>query len=121
MIVGSCDAIHGPALAFCGTLGAVVVSVQYRLAPEHPYPAAPEDCYAALTWTADHADELGIDLTRLAIYGESAGGGLTVATALMARDRGGPKLSFMMAVCPILDDRNDTPSSHEIVDVGMWD
>jgi len=121
MCFGSCDANHGQSVAFCASLGAVVVSVQYRLAPEHPYPAAPEDCYAALTWMAAHTDELGVDPERIAIYGESAGGGLTIATALMARDRGGPKLSYMMAIYPMIDDRNETPSSHEIVGVGLWD
>lgn len=76
----------------------VVVSVDYRLAPEHPYPAAIDDCYAALTWMTDKAELLGIDLDRVAIAGASGGGGLTAALALMARDKGG-KPSFSKCRC----------------------
>jgi acetyl esterase/lipase len=85
--------------------GVVLVSVGYRLAPEHPYPAGVEDCHAALTWTAAHADELGID-GRLVLAGASAGGGLAAATALLHRDRGGADLTGLMLICPMLDDRN---------------
>ncbi|BBH24066.1 esterase [Paenibacillus baekrokdamisoli] len=92
----------------------VVVSVDYRLAPEHPYPAAIEDCYAALKWMADSAVELNIDITRIAIAGASAGGGLTAALSLMARDKGGPAISFQMPLYPMIDDRNLSVSSHEI-------
>ncbi|HHX75043.1 MAG TPA: alpha/beta hydrolase [Firmicutes bacterium] len=98
----------------------VVVSVDYRLAPEHPYPAALEDCYAALEWMAANAGSLGIDPQRLAVAGASAGGGLTVATALLARDRGGPALQFMAPLCPMLDNTNTTPSSYEITDRRFW-
>jgi acetyl esterase/lipase len=101
--------------------GVVVVSVEYRLAPEYPYPAGVEDCYAGLTWTAAHAAELGIDPDRLLIAGASAGGGLSAAVALMARDRGGPALIGQMLGCAMLDDRNQTPSSYELDRQGMWD
>lgn len=97
----------------------VVVSVDYRLAPEHPYPAAIEDCYAGLQWTADHADTLQLDSSRIVIAGASAGGGLTAALSLMARDRGGPKIAFQMPLYPMLDDRNETPSSYEINEENM--
>lgn len=88
----------------------VVVSVDYRLAPEHPFPAAPEDCYAALLWAAAHADELGVDLDRLVVTGGSAGGALTAAITLMARDRGGPEIAYQALMIPVIDDRLDTPS-----------
>ena len=101
-------------------LGCVVVSVEYRLAPEHPHPAPVEDCYAGLVWTAKNAAELGIDPDRLAVGGLSAGGGLAAGTVLLARDRGGPALAFQLLVCPMLDDRNVTPSSHEFAEAVVW-
>ena len=102
------------------TLGAVVVSVEYRLAPEHPFPAPVEDCYAGLTWMAEHAAELGIDRTRLAIGGLSAGGGLAAAVALMARDRGRPALCFQLLDIPEVDDRLCTPSVKAYVAPPLW-
>jgi acetyl esterase/lipase len=99
----------------------VVVSVEYRLAPEHPDPAPVEDCYAGLVWTAEHADELGIDGGRIIIAGGSAGGGLAAGVALMARDRGGPVLAAQMLMCPMIDDRNNTPSSRQMAGKGVWD
>ena len=121
MILGDVAGEDVSASKLCEAVGAVVVSVEYRLAPEHPHPAPMEDCYAGLVWMAGEAAELGIDADRLAIYGGSAGGGLTLSTALLARDRGGPALCFMMPIYPMIDDRNETPSSHEITDVGIWD
>ncbi|MEV6302536.1 alpha/beta hydrolase [Actinoplanes sp. NPDC051861] len=100
---------------------AVIVSVEYRLAPEHPHPAPAEDCYAGLVWTAKHAAELGIDPDRLLIAGASAGGGLAAAVTLMARDRGGPALAGQMLLCPMIDDRNDTPSAEQMAGRGVWD
>jgi acetyl esterase len=102
------------------TLGAVAVSVEYRLAPEHPYPAPAEDCYAGLKWMADHAGELGIDASRVAIGGVSACGGLAAAVALMARDRGGPELCFQLLDIPELDDRLQTPSMLAYDDTPCW-
>lgn len=102
-------------------LGVVVVSVEYRLAPEHPHPAPVEDCYAGLVWTAEHAAELNIDPARLLLYGASAGGGLSAGTALLARDRGGPALSHQILLCPMLDDRGITASSQELDGEGVWD
>ncbi|CAM3538161.1 alpha/beta hydrolase [Marinicrinis lubricantis] len=98
----------------------VVVSPDYRLAPEHPFPAAIEDCYAALQWMTDAAAELNIDPARVAIGGASAGGGLTAALALMARDKGGPPICFQLPLYPMIDDRNVLSSSFEIMDNRVW-
>jgi acetyl esterase/lipase len=102
------------------TLDAVVVSVEYRLAPEHPFPAAIEDCYAALRFTAANAAELGVDPDRIAIAGQSAGGGLAAGTALLARDRGAPRPCFQLLDIPELDDRLDTPSMRAFTDTPLW-
>jgi acetyl esterase/lipase len=121
MVLGDIAGEDATASMLCAEIGAVVVSVEYRLAPEHPHPAPVEDCYAGLVWTADNAAALGIDPDRLAIYGGSAGGGLTLGTALLARDRQGPALRLTMPIYPMIDDTNTTASSHEITDVGIWD
>jgi acetyl esterase/lipase len=86
-------------------LGVLVVNVSYRLAPEHPFPAGLDDCYTALAWLHEQADELGIDPDRVAIGGASAGGGMAASLAQMAHDRGGPSVSFQLLVYPMLDDR----------------
>ena len=109
------------ALAHAEKLGAAVVSVAYRLAPETPHPGPVEDCYAGLVWTAEHAHELGVDPARIILGGASAGGGLAAAVALLARDRGGPALLAQMLLCPMLDDRNETPSSYQMAGLGVWD
>ena len=121
MIMGSIEGENLKAAMLCETIQAVVVSVEYRLAPENPHPAPIQDCYEALVWMSKNATELGFDPDRLAIVGGSAGGGLAIATALMARDQEFPKLCFQMANYPMIDDRNETPSSKEITDVGIWD
>jgi acetyl esterase/lipase len=121
MIMGGLDGDNVRLSEYVEQLGCVAVSVDYRLAPENRHPAPVEDCYAGLVWTAAHADELGIDPARIIIGGASAGGGLAAATTLLARDRGGPALIFQFLIYPMLDDRNITPSSHEILDVGVWD
>ena len=88
----------------------VVVSVDYALAPERPYPAALDDALAALGWVAANATDLGADTDRLAVGGSSAGAGLAAATCLTVRDRGGPDICFQLLVYPMLDDRMDSPS-----------
>ena len=90
---------------WCQELGIIGFSVEYRLAPEHPYPAALEDCYAGLLWVITHATELGVDPTRLGVGGSSAGGGLAACLSLAARDRSGPDISFAALLYPMLDDR----------------
>jgi acetyl esterase/lipase len=108
-------------LAWAKELDAVVVSVEYRLAPEHPHPAPIEDVYAGLEWTAKHAAELGGDPQRIVVAGASAGGGLSAALALLTRDRGGPELIGQLLMCPMLDDRNDSPSTYQMAGLGVWD
>ncbi len=120
MIVGDIGMDDTTCAALVEKLGCVVVSVEYRLAPEHPHPAPVEDCYAGLAWTAEHAQALGIDRARLAIAGASAGGGLAAATALLARDRGGPRLAYQCLIYPMLDDRNITASSREFSAIPSW-
>ncbi|HLY56527.1 MAG TPA: alpha/beta hydrolase [Stellaceae bacterium] len=101
------EAIHRELAA---DLGITIVSVDYRLAPETPHPGPVEDCYAALKWLHAEAEELGVDPTRLAIGGESAGGGLAAALALLARDRGEVPVRFQHLIYPMLDDRTCTAS-----------
>lgn len=108
-------------LPFIASHGAVVVSVEYRLAPEFPDPVPVEDCYAGLVWTAEHAAELGIDPSRLLVGGASAGGGLSAGVTLLARDRQGPSLRASLLIYPMLDDRNESVSSHQIQGIGVWD
>ena len=91
----------------------VVVSVDYRLAPEHKFPAAADDAYAATAWVAQHAQELGADASRVAIGGDSAGGNLTAAVALMARERAGPPLAFQVLIYPVLDLASESASRKE--------
>ncbi|MFP7494735.1 alpha/beta hydrolase [Terribacillus saccharophilus] len=93
-------------------LSCTVVSVDYRLAPETRYPGAIEDCYAALKWIHDNAEELEIDRSRIAIGGSSAGGGLTAALAILARDRGEVKVAFQNLIVPMLDDRTGIKEPH---------
>ena len=94
-------------------LGAVVVSVDYRLAPEHPFPAAAEDAFAATAWVAEHASELGLDPTRLAVGGDSAGGNIAAVTTLMARDRGAPAIAYQLLIYPNTDATMSHPSIDE--------
>jgi acetyl esterase/lipase len=119
-VLGDLDMFHAHVLRLADELGIVIVSVDYRLAPEHPFPAPVEDCYAALKWAAAKAEELGIDPARIGVGGESAGGGLTAGTALLARDRGGPELCFQYLGIPELDDRLDTESMRDYVDTPLW-
>ncbi|MGD0291458.1 MAG: alpha/beta hydrolase [Candidatus Binataceae bacterium] len=101
-------------------IGCVAVSVDYRLAPEHPFPAPVEDCYAGLKWLFRHAGEFGVEPARIAIGGASGGGGLCAGLALMARDRGEVQVAFQLLIYPMIDDRNVTPASYAITDPRMW-
>ena len=106
--------------SFAARFGCVVCSVEYRLAPEDPFPAGVEDCYAGLRGFFAQAVELGIDPGLIGIAGISAGGGLAAAVALLARDRGEVALAFQMPLCAQLDDRHITPSSRSIHDARVW-
>jgi acetyl esterase/lipase len=101
-------------------VGCVAVSVDYRLAPEHPFPAPVEDCYTGLKWLFRHADELGVEPSRIAIGGASGGGGLAAGLALLTRDRGEVQVAFQLLVYPMIDDRNVTSASYAITDPRMW-
>ncbi|MEI5674364.1 MULTISPECIES: alpha/beta hydrolase [unclassified Nocardioides] len=108
-------------LALADPLGMAVVSVEYRLAPETPHPGPVEDCYAGLVWTAAHAGELRIDPDRIVVAGASAGGGLAAGLTLLSRDCGGPSIAAALLLAPMLDDRNDSPSAHQMRGLGIWD
>ncbi|MDH3705865.1 MAG: alpha/beta hydrolase [Acidimicrobiia bacterium] len=117
---GSIDMMDAACQRYCAETDAVFVSVGYRLAPEDPFPAGLHDCYAALVWMAEHAAELGVDPARIGIGGGSAGGGLSAAIALLARDVGGPALCFQFLQIPELDDRLETPSMQRFTDTPLW-
>jgi acetyl esterase/lipase len=119
-VLGSIAMEHAQTTSLARGVGAVVVSVEYRLAPEHPFPAAVDDAYAALVWLHGHAASLGVDPTRIAVVGNSAGAGLAAALTLMARDRGGPPIRFQYLGIPVLDDRLTTHSMTTMVDTPMW-
>jgi acetyl esterase len=119
-MVGSIDTEHANAAQLADRLGIVVASVEYRLAPEHPFPAGLDDCYAALGWLHANAAELEVDRARIAVFGQSAGGGLAAAVALLARDCGGPALCFQFLGIPELDDRLQTASMRAFTDTPMW-
>jgi acetyl esterase len=102
-VIGTLDSYDATCRELAQGAGCVVVSVDYRLAPEHRYPAAPEDCYAALKWVAANAASLGADANRLAVGGDSAGGNLSAVVSQMARDKGGPAIRFQLLIYPVTD------------------
>lgn len=112
-VIGSLDTHDGTCRSLCRRAGCVVVSVDYRLAPEHLFPAAPEDCYAATCWVAENAASVGVDATRLAVGGDSAGGNLAAVVPLMALERQGPELCFQLLIYPVTDCAFDTLSYRE--------
>jgi acetyl esterase/lipase len=120
MISGTARDSLGDVLDLAEQVGAAVVSVEYRLAPETPHPGPAEDCYAGLLWTVENAHALGIDEEQIVLVGGSAGGGIAAALALLSRDRGGPSLAGQLLMCPMLDDRNDSPSVHQMAELPMW-
>jgi len=101
-------------------LNCVVASVEYRLAPEHPFPAPLEDCYTALKWVADNVDQFGVNPTRIAIGGASAGGGLAAGLGLLARDRGEVNVCYQLLIYPMIDDSNVAQAGPDIPDTVLW-
>jgi acetyl esterase/lipase len=102
------------------TVGGAVVSVDWLRAPEHPFPAPMDDCYAGLAWTHRHAAELNVDPERIAVGGASSGGGSAAGLVLLARDRGEFPVCFQLLIYPMLDDRNVTPASVTLTDRRVW-
>jgi acetyl esterase len=115
-VVGSLDTFDPICRALAAAVPAVVVAVDYRLAPEHRFPAAVEDSYAATLWASRNAASLGGTQQRLAVAGDSAGGNLAAVVALGARDRGGPAIAFQLLVCPVMDAAMDSASYREKAD-----
>lgn len=120
MIVGHRSWEHARIADLVAELGVVGVNVEYRLAPEHPFPAGVEDNYAAVAWVSANAAALGVDPERIVVMGGSAGGGFSAAVALMARDRGGPALAGQLLLCPMLDNTNTTVASRQYDGIGTW-
>jgi acetyl esterase/lipase len=110
MISGNLDLYHAVVCEYVQATGVPMLGVEYRLAPEHPHPTPVEDCFAALSWLAGTAPDLSVDPQRIAVMGDSAGGGLAAAVALLARDRGLP-LARQILIYPMLDDRNTVPDA----------
>ncbi|VFA95463.1 alpha/beta hydrolase [Nocardia farcinica] len=115
-VMGDLDTEHPWATRLADGSGATVISVGYRLAPEHPFPAAHDDMYAVLTWAAAHADELGIDPARIAVGGHSSGAGIAASVALRARDEQGPPICLQLLNQPGLDDRQRSWSARNFTD-----
>jgi acetyl esterase len=115
-VLGNLEGVDATMRRLCNAADVIVISVDYRLAPEHPYPAAADDAYAAVVWAAQNAERFGGDASRIAVGGDSAGGNLAAVVAQMVRDRGGPTLRHQLLVYPITDCRMDTPSYRENLD-----
>ncbi|NOJ61708.1 alpha/beta hydrolase [Arthrobacter sp. 260] len=120
MVIGSNSQDDATNFAFARTLGITVASVEYRLSPEHKAPAALEDAYAALAWLVAHAEDRGIDPGRIAIGGQSAGGGLAAGLVLLAHDRGEIRPAFQLLVYPMIDDRTVTREDLEPGNMRVW-
>lgn len=112
-VIGSPDTVHATCALLANRAGAIVVSVDYRMAPEHKFPAAAEDCYAAAAWVAENARSLNGDPARIAVSGDSAGGNLAAVVSLMAREKGFPQLAYQVLIYPVTDHNYETASYRE--------
>ncbi|MEZ0075794.1 alpha/beta hydrolase [Planotetraspora sp. GP83] len=119
MILGHVGLFDGSVSRYVSASGTPILSVDYRRAPEHPHPTPVEDAYAALVWLHEHAAGLGVDPARIGVFGDSAGGGLAAAVAILARDRGGPAIARQILLMPMLDDRTLTPDPH-LAPFALW-
>jgi acetyl esterase/lipase len=119
--LGDLDSSHERCLYLAAGVGCVVVNVDYRLAPEHPFPAALDDCWTVLRWMTGNDHGLPLDSTRIAVGGSSAGAGLAAGVCLMARDGGGPGITFQLLLFPVTDHRMRTPSIAACTDTPVWD
>ncbi len=119
-VLGSVDQDDPLAQSWVQSVGCVVVSVDWRRPPEHPYPAPMDDCYAGLKWTYDNAVELRVDREQIAVGGASSGGGSAAGLVLLARDRGEIPVCYQLLIYPMLDDRSVTPSSHMVTEPQLW-
>jgi acetyl esterase/lipase len=118
-LFGHIEHFDGPVTRYVSASGVPMLSVEYRRAPEHPYPTPLEDAYTALTWLNGHAAELGVDPDRIGVMGDSAGGGMAAALSILSRDRRGPRIARQILLMPMLDDRNTTPDPH-IAPLAVW-
>jgi acetyl esterase len=109
-VIGSLDVVDVPCRQLANRTGCVVISVDYRLAPEHPFPAPAEDAYAAVVWAAENGESLCMDSSKIIVAGDSAGGNLAAVVCLMAKDRGGPKISYQILFYPVTDHSYETKS-----------
>ena len=121
MIMGNLETGNLNCLNFARTFDISVLSIEYRKAPEFPYPAAIEDCIDAISWIVSNSELFNIDLANLGIYGSSAGGGLVLGTALKMRDQGRNVFKYMLPIYPMIDSSNTSNSSLEITNIGVWD
>ena len=121
MVMGGIEDDDSNASRLCLEFGVTVVAIDYRLAPEHPFPAAVDDCFDVASWVLAHGSRLGVDTARSVLYGGSAGGALAIATAMNLRDHGERTFSAVVAPYPMVDHTNTLPSTHRILDLGVWD